>query len=73
MLIELREPHPHGYSFVVYEPPVDNLPWLAVCVGPGRRIIEAESFRTKAEADAAIEKLASDFHVAMQAYEATTH
>lgn len=37
-------------SFAVYRPPIPGLPWLAVCFGPNRQVIDAQAFATLEDA-----------------------
>jgi hypothetical protein len=39
------------YHFIVYKPTKPGAPWLSVCFGPGWKVIDAEVFETREDAD----------------------
>ena len=61
MVVETEELLPKGYGFLVYNPPVPGLPWLAVCLGPNGRVLGAETFDTEEGAQRRVTELADDF------------
>ncbi|WP_155912039.1 hypothetical protein [Methylobacterium sp. 77] len=61
MLVEYHKHSAGGYAFIVYEPPAESLPWLAVCIGPANVVLGAEAYATVEEANRRIMELADKF------------
>lgn len=49
------------YVFVVYDPAAPGLPWLSVCIGPGRQVLGVEAFDTLEDAQARTAECAEKF------------
>lgn len=61
MLVETQSPFRQGYAFVVYAPPSEGMPWLAVCIGPGGKVLGAQAFDCEADAQTNIAECAEEF------------